>query len=221
MMDTLLQDIRFAIRMLIKKPAFTAIAVITLALGIGANTAIFSVVNGVLLRPLPYRDADRIVAIQEVAKDGRRIQVTPANFLDWRAQNSVFEHLAAIFERTSNLAGTDESERVSLAVTSANLFDVFGVLPQHGRFFSPEDEEAGHPAIVVIAHSLWQRRYGGDPDIVGKTITLDGRVYTVAGIAPAGFQYPGKTEIWLPPLRLAPEVNASVDVTRLRGFGYF
>jgi predicted permease len=219
-METLLQDVRYAVRMLMKKPGFTSVAVITLALGIGANTAIFSVVNAVLLRPLPYRDADRIVAIQELGTAGDRKQVTPANFLDWRAQNTLFEHLSAIFARTSNLAGADEAERISLAVTSANFFDVFGVRPQHGRLFLPEDEQAGHPAIVVISHALWQRRYGGDPEIVGKPIMLDGRSYTVAGIAPAGFQYPDKTEAWLPPLRLAPEINASVDVTRLRGFGY-
>ena len=219
-MDTLLQDVRYAVRMLIKKPAFTLIAVITLALGIGANTAIFSVVNAVLLRPLPYRDADRIVAIQELGKDGNRIQVTPANYLDWRAQNTVFEHVAAIFERTSNLAGADEAERVRLAVTSANFFDVFGVRPLHGRLFSMDDEQAGHPSIAVISYSLWQHRYGGDAGIIDQSITLDGREYTVTGIAPAGFQYPNKTEVWLPPLRLAPELNASLDVTRLRGFGY-
>ncbi len=219
-MDTFIRDLRYGIRMLLKKPGFTLIAVTTLALGIGATTAIFSVVNAVLLRPLPYRDADRIVAIQELGKDGRRIQVTPANFLDWREQNSVFEHMAAIFARTSNLAGADEAERVSLAVTSASFFDVFGVRPQHGRLFLPEDEQAGHPSIAVIAHSLWQRRTGGDPEIVGKSITLDGRSYTVIGVAPAGFQYPDKTEVWLPPLRLAPEASDTMDVTRVRGFGY-
>ena len=219
-METLIQDIKYAVRILIKKPGFTVIAVLTLALGIGANTAIFSVVNAVLLRPLPYRDADRIVAIQELGKDGHRVQVTPANYLDWRAQNTVFEHVAAIFERTSNLAGADEAERVRLAVTSANFFDVFGVRPLHGRLFSMDDEQAGHPSIAVIGYSLWQRRYGGDAGIVGQSITLDGRSYTVAGIAPAGFQYPGKTEVWLPPLRLAPEINASLDVTQVRGFGY-
>ena len=219
-METLKQDFRYGVRMLLKKPGFTLIAVTTLALGIGATTAIFSVVNAVLLRPLPYSDADRIVAIQELNKDGRRGQVTPANFLDWREQNTVFEHLAAIFARTSNLADADEAERVILAVTSANFFDVFGVRPQQGRLFLAEDEQAGHPLIAVISHSLWQRRFGGDPEIVGKPIMLDGRSYTVIGVAPVGFQYPDKTEVWLPPLRLAPESNESVNVTRLRGWGY-
>ncbi|MFY9608913.1 MAG: ABC transporter permease [Blastocatellia bacterium] len=220
MEDEMFQDLRFGSRMLLKTPGFTLIAIFTIALGIGANTAIFSVVNTVLLRPLPYLNADRIVAIQEISKEGKRIQVTPANFLDWRAQNTVFEHLSAIFTRTANLAGENEAERITLAVTSADFFDVFGAQPHQGRLFLPEDEKAGHDPIVVISHALWQRRYGGDPDIVGKPITLDGITYTVAGVAPAGFQYPDKTEAWLPPVRLAPAVTPTMDVTQVRGFGF-
>ncbi|MEK6410274.1 MAG: ABC transporter permease [Acidobacteriota bacterium] len=219
-MQILWQDVRYGVRTLRGNFSFTLIAIVALALGIGANTAIFSVVNAVLLRPLPYRDAGRIVAIQEITREGKRIQVTPANFLDWRAQNTVFEHLAAILERTSNLAGTDQAERINLAMTSANFFEVFGAQPQRGRLFLPEDEQAGHPPIVVLGHGLWQRRFGGDPEIVGKSVTLDGKGYTVVGIAPAGFQYPGKTDAWLPPLRLAPAVNDTMDVTRVRGFGF-
>jgi predicted permease len=218
--DEMFQDLRFGLRMLAKKPGFTAIAVFTIALGIGANTAIFSVVNAVLLRPLPYRTADRIVAIQEINEQGKRVQITPANFLDWRAQNTVFENLSAIFTRGSNLAGNDGAERIDLAVTSADFFDVFGAQPQHGRLFIPDDEQAGHPPIVVISHGLWQRRYGGDPGIVGQAITLDGASYTVAGIAPVGFQYPNKTEAWLPPVRLAPAVTPTMDVTQVRGWGF-
>ena len=218
--DEMFQDLRFGSRMLLKKPSFTLIAVFTVALGIGANTAIFSVVNAVLLRPLPYHEADRIVAIQEISKEGKRIQVTPANFLDWRAQNTVFEHLSAILTRGANLAGDNGAERIDMAVTSANFFEVFGAQPQHGRLFNPEDEEAGHAPIVVIGHGLWQRRYAGDPGIVGQSITLDGTSYTVAGIAPAGFKYPDKTEAWLPPVRLAPAVNPTMDVTQVRGFGF-
>ena len=214
------QDLRFGLRMLLKKPSFTLIAVFTIALGIGANTAIFSVVNAVLLRPLPYRDAERIVAIQEINKEGKRVQVTPANFLDWRAQNTVFEHLAALLTRGSNLSGDNGAERIDLAMTSANFFDVFGAQAQHGRLFLPEDEQAGHAPIVVIGHALWQRRYGGDPGIVGQAITLDGTSYTIAGIAPEGFQYPDKTQAWLPPVRLAPAVNPTMDVTQVRGFGF-
>ncbi len=218
--DEMFQDLRFGSRMLLKTPGFTLIAVFTIALGIGANTAIFSVVNAVLLRPLPYLNSDRIVAIQEISKEGKRIQVTPANFLDWRAQNTVFEHLSAILTRTANLAGENDAERINLAVTSADFFDVFGAQPQLGRFFLPEDEKAGHDAIVVISHALWQRRYGGDAAMVGKPIALDGTTYTVAGVAQVGFQYPDKTEAWLPPVRLAPAINQTMDVTQVRGFGF-
>src|ERR671938_405408 len=195
-MSNLWQDVRYGVRMLLKRPGFTLVAIITLILGIGANTAIFSVVNAVLLRPLPYRDADRIAVVEEISKEGKRIQVTPANFLDWRNQNTVFEHLAAILERTANLAGADDAERINLAMTSANFFDVFGVQPERGRLFIPDDEQAGHPAIVIISHGLWQRRFGLDPEIVGRSILLDGRSYTVAGVAPVGFQYPDKTDAW-------------------------
>jgi len=218
--DEMFQDLRFGVRMLLKKPGFTLIAVFTIALGIGANTAIFSVVNAVLLRPLPYANAARIVAIEEISTEGKRVQVTPANFLDWRVQNTVFEHLSAIFTRGANLTGPDGAERIELAVTSADFFDVFGARPESGRLFLPEDEQAGHPAIAVISHTLWQRRYGGDSEIVGESITLDGKIYTIAGIAPAGFQHPNKTEAWLPPLRLAPAVTESMDVTQVRGWGY-
>jgi len=219
-METLFKDIRYGLRSLLKHPGFAAIVIITLALGIGATTAIFSVVNTVLLRRLPYPQADRIVAIQELNADGKRVQVTPANFLDWRAQNTVFEHLAAILTRPANLAFEEQAERIELAMTSANFFSVFGVQPQHGRFFIPGDEEAGHAPIVVVSHGLWQRRFGGDPELVGKPITLDGRSYSVVGIAPAGFQYPDKTEVWVPPFRLAPTWTEGMDPTQVRGFGF-
>ena len=143
-METLIRDIRYAARGLLKQPVFAAIVLLTLGLGIGASTAIFSVVNSVLLRKLPYRQPDRIVAIQELSEKGTRVQVTSANFLDWRAQNTVFEHLAAIRVTTSNLALADYAERIDIAQTSANFFEVFGVTPTYGRFFIPTDEQAGH-----------------------------------------------------------------------------
>ncbi len=219
-MDNLLKDIRYGVRSLLKHPGFTAIVVVTLALGIGATTAIFSVVNTVLLKRLPYNQAERIVAIQELNEAGKRVQVTPANFLDWRAQNTVFEHLAAILTRPANLASEDRAERIEMAMTSANFFAVFGAEPAVGRMFIPADEQAGHAPVAVVSHALWQRRFGGSTDLVGKTITLDGRGYTVVGVAPAGFQYPDKTEVWLPPFRLAPAWNESMDVTQVRGFGF-
>jgi predicted permease len=218
-MHTIFKDIRYGLRSLLKHPGFTAIVVVTLAIGIGASSAIFSVVNTVLLRPLPYRQAERIVAIQELDKDGKKVQVTPANFLDWRAQNTVFEQLAAILTRPANLALADQAERIDLAMTSANFFSVFGTEPGLGRFFIPTDEQAGHAPVVVVSHGLWQRRFGGDTSLIGKPITLDGVSYTVVGIAPAGFQYPDKTEVWIPPFKLAPTVNERMDPTQVRGFG--
>ena len=219
-MESLLKDIHYGVRLLLKHPGFTTIVVVTLALGIGASTAIFSVVNSVVLRRLPYRNSERMVAIQELNPKGEKVQVTAANFLDWRSQNTVFEHLAAIKTTTANLALTDQAERIDIAQTSANFFSIFGIAADYGRLFIASDEQAGHAPIVVISHSLWQRRFGGDKEIVGKAITLDGKSYTVAGIAPAGFQYPGKTEAWLPPLKLVPELNERMDVTQSRGMGY-
>ena len=219
-MDSLIKDIRYGVRGLLKHPGFTAIVVITLALGIGASTAIFSVVDSVLLRRLPYRTAERIVAIQEYGKDGKRGQVTSANFLDWRAQNTVFEQLAAIKTTTANLALSDQAERLDLAQTNANFFDVFGIRPQYGRFFGPQDEEAGHAPVVILSDTLWRRRFAADMSLVGKPIILDGTNYTVVGIAPPGFQYPDKTELWLPPLRLVPELFPGQDVTQTRRMGY-
>src|SRR5262249_37677640 len=169
-MDSIIKDVCYGVRGLLKHPGFTAIVVITLALGIGASTAIFSVVDNVLLRRLPYRNAERIVAIQELNQEGRRGQVTSANFLDWRAQNTVFEHLAAIKTTTSNLALSDHAERIDLAQTNANFFDVFGVTPQYGRLFIPQDEQAGHEPVVIVSDTLWHRRFGSDPSLVGKPI---------------------------------------------------
>ena len=219
-MDSLIKDIRYGVRGLLKHPGFTAIVVITLALGIGASTAIFSVVDSVLLRRLPYRNAERIIAIEEINPAGKLIQTTSANFLDWRAQNTVFEHLAAIKIGNTNLTLADHAERLSLAKVNTNFFDVFGVMPQQGRLFQPQDEQAGHAPVVVISNTLWQRRFGSDPALVGKQITLDGASYTVVGIAPEGFQYPNKTELWLPPLKLAPEMNPDQDLTENRRMGY-
>ena len=219
-MQTMWQDLRYGVRMLHKQRSFTLITVLTLALGIGANTAIFSVVNGVLLRSLPYAEPERLVMIKEQRGNGNPAQVTPANFLDWRSQNSVFEQIAAIATREVNLTGAGEPERISLAIASANLFELLGAKPQLGRTFRRDEEQAGHAPVVVMSHGLWQRRFGGDNGLIGQTIALDGRSYTVIGIAPPGFQYPGKTEGWIAPLRLAPELNAEMDVTAVRGFGY-
>ena len=219
-MESIVKDLRFAIRGVLKRPAFTAIAVLTLGLGIGASTAIFSIVNSVMLRRLPYPNAARIVAIQEVNRKGEQGQVTGPNFLDWRAQNTVFEQLAAIKITNANLTLADQAERIDLAQTSANFFDVFGVKPQLGRLFVPGDEQAGHAPVAVLSDALWRRKFGADSSLVGKQVNLDGKSYAVVGIAPPGFSYPYKTEAWLPPLKLAPEVNERVEPTERRGMGY-
>ena len=219
-MRTLWQDVRYGARAMRANPGFTAVAVVALALGVGANTAIFSVVNAVLLRPLQYPNAERVVAIQELSPEGRRVQSTPANFLDWREQATAFEHMAAIFTRTSNLAVGDEAERIDFAMTSADFFDVFGVRPRAGRFFLPEEERAGHAPVVVLGHALWQRRFGADPSIIGKSVTLDGTAYEVVGVAPEGFSYPDRTEVWVPPFARVPTVSEQQDVERARGFGF-
>jgi putative ABC transport system permease protein len=220
MLETLLQDLRYGARMLVKQPGFTLIAMLTLALGIGANTAIFSVINAVLLRALPYHDAARIVAIEELDAKGGRRQVTAPNFLDWRAQNTVFAHLAAIRTLPANLTQGDQAERIDTAIASANFFEVFGALPQAGRLFLPGDEAAGHAPVVVLSYGLWQRRFGGAAEALGQALTLDGRNYTIIGVAPQGFQYPDKTEAWRPPLRLAPEASETADPMQNRGSGY-
>jgi putative ABC transport system permease protein len=219
-MDSVIKDLKFALRGILKRPAFTAIAVCTLGLGIGASTAIFSVVNSVMLRQLPYPNADRIVAIQEVDREGKQGQVTGPNFLDWRTQNTVFEHLAALKRTNANLSLADQAERIELAQTSANFFDVFGVKAQFGRLFVPGDEQAGHAPVAVLSDALWRRKFGADPNIVGHQVNLDGKTYAVIGVAPPGFQYPGKTEAWLPPLKLAPELNERLEPTERRGMGY-
>jgi putative ABC transport system permease protein len=197
-METLWQDIRFGFRMLLKKPGFTAVAVLALALGVGANTAIFSVVNGVLLRPLPFKDPDRLVRLGEWSKEVPGMSISYPNFLDWRAQNHVFEGLAATQFDSYNLTGLDEPERLQGRNVSWNFFDVLGVRPAVGRGFRPEEDHAGAPRVCVISHALWQRRFGSDQKIVGKSVTLNGEPYTIVGVLPAGYRYGTPTDVFVP-----------------------
>jgi putative ABC transport system permease protein len=201
-MQTLLQDLRYGARMLLKAPGFTAIAVITLALGIGANTAIFSVVNAVLLRPLPYPDPAALLRIYEketdTARPNERLEVAPANFLDWRRQSRTLTEIAAWGREEQALATKDQADPVVAASVSANFFSVLGVNPLHGRVFTPEEDNPDHDEVALLGYGLWQRRYGGDPNVVGQRVILDGWQYTVVGIMPLGFQYPRGAEIWTP-----------------------
>lgn len=188
-MNTLWQDLRYGARMLLKNPGVTAIAVVTLALGIGANTAIFSVVDTVALRPLPYKNPDRLVSLWENVPEHGRWRVTPANFFDWKQQTTVFENMAAFGSSTLTLTGDGEPEQVLGTRASSGYFTVVGVEPKLGRSFLPEEFEPGRGRVVILGNRFWQRRYGGSETIINKPITLDGSSYTVVGVMPAGI-YP-------------------------------
>ena len=188
--ETLSQDVRYGARMLAKHKAFTSIAVVTLALGIGANTAIFSVVNELLLRPLPYREAERVVMLWEVSPEGRHQNTTSrANFRSWRDQSTSFESIAAFTDQRFNLTGDGEPEELSVQFATPELFKVLGVDPLLGRTLITEDAESGKPDVVVLSYGLWQRRFGSQPGMVGSTITLNGKRFTVVGVMPPSFQF--------------------------------
>ena len=196
-----LHDLRFGLRMLLKNPSFTIVTVIALALGIGANTAIFSVVNTVLLRPLPYKDPERLVMVwEDASKTGHpRDTPTAANFVDWRNQNQVFEGMAAFTDESYNLTGAGEPERLEGIRVSADLFPLLGVEPQLGRVFTAAEDQPGSQRVVLLSYGLWQRRFGGDPSIAGKPLTLNGESYIVVGVMPARFQFPtSDNQIWVP-----------------------
>jgi putative ABC transport system permease protein len=206
-MDAFLNDIRYAIRNLIKRPAFTVIAAITLALGIGANTAIFSSVYALLLKPLPFPELNRVVAVWDSypSRGVLRNEVAMANYLDWRSQNQSFEQLALYSWWTTNLTGIDPPERLQGFRVTANFLDTLGVKPLMGRNFTEDENQPGKGAVAILTHALWQRRFGGDPNILGKTITLSGVVCTVVGVMPETFRYPANAEVYAP-VPLTPQV---------------
>lgn len=211
-----MQDLRFAVRMLVKQPGFTLIAVCTLALGIGATTAIFSVVNAVWLRPLPYPEAEQLAFVaHENTKRPGAFELTPASYLDLRQQSKSFEHFAAYFSRDFNLTDAGEPERLRGQIVSGALFPLLKVSPVAGRTFTDADEQAGATPVVILSHELWQRRFGAKADLIGQTLRLDEQSYTVVGVMPPGFDFPDKeTELWSPMTLLA---NAASD----RGSFYF
>jgi len=200
-METLLKDIRYGIRGLVKRPGFTVIALITLALGIGANTAIFSVINAVLLRPLQFKDPEQLAIIWEDAAFAGFPQNTPApaNYFDWKNQNQSFADMAACAEASFNITGGGEPERVMAFSVTSNFFPLFGVQPLIGRGFLPEEDRPGSNRVVVLSHSLWQSRYGGDPQILNREILLNGEKHTVVGVMPASFQFlEREVRMWVP-----------------------
>ena len=209
-MRTLLQDLRYAARMLHKHAGFTFAAILTLALGIGANAAIFSVANTVLLRPLPYRQPDELVMVWETAPrlGFPHNDVAPANFIDWRDQNRVFAHIAAFGGDSLTLTGHGDPERIEGQRVSASLFSVLGVAPAIGRTFAAEEDTPGAGNVIVISHALWQRSFGGDSSIVGQTLKLNNQPYTVIGVMPAQFRFPDREQEYWVPMAFEPEEAA-------------
>jgi len=200
LIEDLWRDFRFSLRSLLKRPGFTAIALLALALGIGANTAIFSLVNAVILQPLPYRDPDRLISVYGTRNRSTQGSVGPTDFLDYRSQNKTFEQFAASGSMMlpMNLTGSGEPERLNASIITGNYFDTFGVRPALGRGFSLENEKTGQDHVTVLSHAFWQTRFGGDPNIVNKTINLDGKAYEVLGVMPAEVVLPQPAQLWVP-----------------------
>ncbi|HTT57234.1 MAG TPA: ABC transporter permease, partial [Opitutaceae bacterium] len=201
----LLQDFRYAGRTLRKSPGFTLVAVATLGLSLGANTAIFSYINAVLLQPLPYPGADRIVRVLESPPGGGRNGISTLNFLDWQKQNACFEYLAAQTGGNVSLTGVDEPIQIPGARVSARFFDVFGLKAALGRTFLDGEDQVGRDHEVVLSDALWRSQFGSDRTLVGRTIRLDGEAYTVVGVLPAGTPFErGYPRLWRP-LAFKPE----------------
>ena len=206
-MEPLVKDIQYGFRSLVKRPSYTAIALITLALGIGANSAIFSVVNSVLLRPLAYRDSDRLVMIWgNFSKlNIERLTAKAAEYEDYRTQNQIFDQVAAFNNQSFNLTSVDQAERIVGARVTANLFSMLGAQTELGRSIATDEAEAGHNMVVVLSHGFWQRHFGGEATAVGQRLKLNDQDYTVIGVMPAGFQFPHASlpfaqpaEVWIP-----------------------
>src|SRR5262249_55544111 len=198
-----MNNLRFAVRQLIKNPAFSAVAIITLALGIGANTAIFSIVNAVLLRPLPYPDADRIMVLNESSGPGQDYSVALPDYFDWQNDNTVFEHLAATHKESRNLSGIPgrDPERISCASVTRNFFNIVGLPPEIGRTFSEDEDKAGAAPVVVISDRLWRRVFNADRSVLGRSITLHDQNYTIIGVMPPQVTSPQDSDLWLSLMR--------------------
>ncbi|HEV8334794.1 MAG TPA: ABC transporter permease [Candidatus Polarisedimenticolia bacterium] len=207
-MDNFLGDVRYAIRSLAKTPGFSILAILTLALGIGGCTAIFSVVNGVLLQPLPYDRPDQLVMLRELSAEGTPMNVPEQNFLDWQSGAQGFERMAFYNTFDAAVAGGSEPARAQASEVSEDFFDVLRVKPFIGRAFLPEEHRQGASPAAMVSHSFWQRYLGGDRDLAGKSLRSSGYSFTVAGVLPAGFRFPARTDVWVPKGALSP-VNPS------------
>src|ERR1044072_252073 len=203
-----MNQFRFAFRQLIKNPAFSAVAIFALALGIGPNPAIFSIVNAVLLRPLPYPNADRIMVLNESAGPGQDSAGALPDYFDWQKDNTVFEHLAATHKESRNLSGIPgrDPERVSGASVTRNFFNITGLSPEIGRTLSEDEDKAGAPALVVISDRLWRRAFNADPGVLGRSITLHDQNYTVIGVMPPQMTSPQDSDFWISLTRRPPDI---------------
>ncbi|HST20875.1 MAG TPA: ABC transporter permease, partial [Blastocatellia bacterium] len=197
-METFLQDLRYAIRVLIKKPAFASLAVLALALGIGANSAIFSVVNAVLLRPLPFPDADKLVWVWDTQPQLETAPSSVADFLDWRDQNQSFEYMAAFQDGDMFFDRGEGNEDIHVGLVTPDMFSLLRVSPILGRTFTEEETRPGHFRVALLSYSLWKQRFGSDENIIGQTVTLSGFPYTIIGVMPAGFDFPNQSLLWRP-----------------------
>jgi putative ABC transport system permease protein len=206
-MQTIWQDLRYGVRMLLKNPGITFVVILALALGIGANTAIFSVVDAVLLRPLPYPESDRLVFLNETSKAMDEISISYPNFTDWRNQNHVFEKIGVYNRDSYNLTGAGEAERIVTGQVSADLFAALRVNPAMGRLFTNDEDKPGASPVVVLSYPLWQRCFGGQANVLNQPLTLNAKSYTVIGIMPQGFQFPSRVEMWVPVGQLSGEAS--------------
>jgi len=205
MMDSFLQDWRFAWRGLVRSPGFAAIAIATLALGIGANSAIFTVVNAVVMRPLPYAQAERLVRVTADFTGARAndVGMSQPELLDYRDRSGIFESIAGVWAINANLTQVDQPERVEVLLASPSYFDVLGARPQLGRLFGPQDEGRGITEVAVLSDAIWRRRFGASPDAIGRKLRIDDDWYTVVGVLPPEFRHPGRSvltdvDVWAP-----------------------
>ncbi|HUK91351.1 MAG TPA: ABC transporter permease, partial [Blastocatellia bacterium] len=221
MITTLLQDIRFSLRILRRNAGFSVVAILSLGLGIGAATGIFSLVSAVLLSELPYQQPDSLVTVWQRPPGGGTNVVSGPAFLRWRESNDVFEEMAAVGYQSYNLAGEGEPENVTGGAVSAGFFEMLGVRPVLGRTITSGEDRPGAPHVAVIGYPLWQRRWGGDPGVIGKSINLNGDSYTVVGVMPRGFQFMvNQVELWVPlaldPVKANPRFHYLLVSARMK-----
>lgn len=219
MWQGLAQDLRYALRRLAHNPGFAALVILTLGLGIGANTAMFSVVDAVLLRPLPFRDSDRLLQLYETESAEGHFPLTGQDYLDWRSQNRTFEDLALYsYQQSMNASGSGEPERVHVVETQANFFTMLGVPPARGRAFVEGEDQAGHNRVVLLSYGFWQTHFGGQESVVGKSMQLNGAAYEVVGVMPAWYRIPGAADLWVP-IDMSPKYLGVRGSHHLRALG--